>query len=123
MFFETYDFCREYFMSTIYNKTLASRYDLYDNYIAMCIMIMTVQRFIVDTIKTAIDRDFYDIANKENSLIVTVFHFFEELPLDYQRNIVKNMNLLIRRKSTDMCLYDITNVLMLNNVNIFKLSC
>ena len=49
-------------MSTIYNKTLASRYDLYDNYIAMCIMIMTVQRLIVDTIKTAIDRDFYDIA-------------------------------------------------------------
>ena len=119
-FFQTYDFCREYFMSTVYNVALRNRYELYDNFIAMCIMIMTIQRMIVDTIKTAIDRDFYDIANLKKFFDCYGVPFFEDLPLDYQRNIVKNMNLLIRRKSTDMCLYDITNVLMLNNVNIYK---
>ena len=119
-FFETYDFCREYFMSTIYNKTISGRYDLYDNYIAMCIMIMTIQRLVVDTIQTAIHRDFYDIANLKKFFDCYGVPFFEELPLDYQRMIVKNMNMLIRRKSTDMCLYDISNVLMLNNVNIYK---
>lgn len=119
-FFETYDFCREYFMSTIYNQALTGRYDLYDNFIAMNIMIMTIQRMIVDTIKTAIDRDFYDIVNLKKFFDCYGVPFFEELPLDYQRTIVKNMNMLIRRKSTDMCLYDITNVLMLNNVNIYK---
>lgn len=119
-FFETYDFCREYFMSTIYNKAMNGRYDLYDNYIAMCIMIMTIQRMIVDTIKTAIDRDFYDIVNLKKFFDCYGVPFFEELPLDYQRSIVKNMNMLIRRKSTDMCLYDITNILMLNNIDIYK---
>lgn len=119
-FFETYDFCREYFMSTIYNKALNGRYDLYDNYIAMCIMIMTIQRMIVDTIKTAIDRDFYDVVNLKKFFDCYGVPFFEELPLDYQRSIVKNMNMLIRRKSTDACLYDLSNILMLNNIDIYK---
>jgi hypothetical protein len=119
-FFETYDFCREYFMSTIYNKALNGRYDLYDNYIAMCIMIMTIQRMIVDTIKTAIDRDFYDIVNLKKFFDCYGVPFFEELPLDYQRSIVKNMNMLIRKKSTDACLYDLSNILMLDNINIYK---
>ena len=119
-FFETYDFSREYFMSVIYNEALTGRYELYDNFIAMNIMIMTIQRMIVDTIKTAIDRDFYDIVNLKKFFDCYGVPFFEELPLDYQRSIVKNMNMLIRKKSTDSCLYDITNVLMLNNVNIYK---
>ena len=119
-FFETYSFCREYFMSTIYNKTLTGRYDLYDNFIAMSIMIMTVQRMIVDTIKTAIDRDFYDLNNLKKFFDCYGIPFFDELPLDYQRSIVKNMNMLIRRKSTDVGLYDVTQVLMLDRINIYK---
>lgn len=119
-FFETYDFCREYFMAVIYNKSLASRYELYDNFIAMNIMIMTIQRMVVDTIKTAIDRDFYDLPNLKKFFDCYGVPFFEDLPLDYQRSIVKNMNLLIRKKSTDECLYDVTRVLMLDRVSIYK---
>ena len=119
-FFETYDFCREYFMSMIYNKQFKARYDLYDNYIGMHIMIMTVQRLIVDTIKMGIDRDFYDLATIKKMFDVYGIPFFDNLPLDYQRTIVKNLNRMIRSKSTDKVLYDIANTLFYERVNINK---
>ena len=119
-FFETYDFAREYFMNIIYNKAFKERYDLYDNYIGMHIMIMTVQRLIVDTIKIGIDRDFYDIISVQKLFNVYGIPFFEDLPLDYQRTIVKNVNMLIRSKSTDRVLYDIANTLFYERVRIYK---
>ena len=119
-FFDTYDFCREYFMSIIYNKHFKSRYDLYDNYIGMHIMIMTVQRLIADTIKMCIDRDFYDITSIRKLFNVYGIPFFEDLPLDYQRMIVKNVNMLIRSKSTDKVLYDVANTLFYERVQIHK---
>lgn len=119
-FFETYDFCREYFMSMIYNKQFKARYDLYDNYIGMHIMIMTVQRLIVDTVKMGIDRDFYDLPTIKKMFDVYGVPFFDNLPLDYQRTIVKNLNRMIRSKSTDKVLYDIANTLFYERVNINK---
>jgi hypothetical protein len=119
-FFDTYDFAREYFMNILYNKNLRDRYDLYDNYIGMHIMIMTVQRLVVDTIKMGIDRDFYDLISIKKLFNVYGLPFFEGLPLDYQRTIVKNVNMLIRSKSTDKVLYDIANTLFYERVKIYK---
>ena len=119
-FFETYDFCREYFMSVIYNNSLKGMYNLYDNFIGMQILIMTVQRMIVDTIKMAIDRDFYDLSSIKKMFAAYGVPFFEDLPMDYQRMILKNLNILIRTKSTDKALYDITNVLFYERVQIYK---
>lgn len=119
-FFETYDFAREYFMNMLYNKSFRYRYDLYDNYIGMHIMIMTIQRLIVDTIKMGIDRDFYDLISIKKLFNVYGIPFFEDLPLDYQRTIVKNVNMLVRSKSTDKVLYDIANTLFYERVKIYK---
>lgn len=119
-FFDTYDFAREYFVSIIYNKAFKDRYNLYDNYIGMHIMIMTIQRLVVDTIKMGIDRDFYDLISVRKLFNVYGVPFFEDLPLDYQRTIVKNVNMLIRAKSTDKVLYDIANTLFYERVKIYK---
>lgn len=119
-FFNTYDFCREYFMSMIYNKQFKARYDLYDNYIGMHIMIMTIQRLIVDTIKLCIDRDFYDLISIRKLFNVYGLPFYEDLPLDYQRLICKNVNWLIRCKSTDKVLYDVANTLFYERLEIHK---
>lgn len=119
-FFETYDFAREYVMSMVYNRVFRERYNLYENFIGMHIMIMTIQRIIVDTIKMGIDRDFYDLISIQKLFNVYGVPFFEDLPLDYQRTIVKNVNMLIRSKSTDKVLYDIANTLFYERVRIYK---
>ena len=119
-FFNTYDFCREYFMSMIYNKQFKARYDLYDNYIGMHIMIMTIQRLIVDTLKMGIERDYYDLVSIQKLFNVYGIPFYDDLPLDYQRMIVKNVNRLLRLKSTDKVLYDVANTLFYERVHINK---
>lgn len=119
-FFETYDFCREYFMSVIYNNSFSEMYALYDNFIGMHIMVMAIQRMIVNTIKLSIDRDFYDLNSIKKMFDCYGVPFFEDLPLDYQRAIIKSLNVLIRTKSTDKCLYDISNILMYERIKIYK---
>jgi hypothetical protein len=119
-FFETYDFCREYFMSIIYNKAFRARYELYENYIGMNIMIMTIQRLIVDSLKMGIERDFYDLVSVQKLFNVYGLPFYDDLPLDYQRMIVKNLNRLLRCKSTDKVLYDVTTTLFYERVHINK---
>lgn len=119
-FFQTYAFCREYFMSVIYNRNFRDRYDLYENFIGMNIMIMTIQRMIVNTIKMSIDRDFYDLNSIKKMFDCYGVPFFEDLPLDYQRSIIKHLNILIRTKSTDKCLYDISSILMYERISIYK---
>lgn len=119
-FFETYDFAREYFMSVIYNYSFTERYPLYENFIGMHIMIMATQRMIVNTIKLSIDRDFYDLNSIKKMFDCYGVPFFEDLPLDYQRTIIKNLNMLIRTKSTDKVLYDITNIMMYERIKIYK---
>ena len=119
-FFETYDFCREYFMSMVYNKAFKVRYNLYDNFIGMHIMIMTIQRLIVDTLKMGIERDYYDLVSVQKLFNVYGIPFYDDLPLDYQRMIVKNVNRLLRLKSTDKVLYDVANTLFYERVHINK---
>lgn len=119
-FFETYQVCRDYYVSVIYNPDLRSVYPYYDNFIAMNIMMMTIQRFIIDIIQMSVDRDFFDLISIKKMFNVYGIPFFESLPLDYQRIIIKHLNILVRTKSTDQCLYDIANTLMYERISVYK---
>jgi len=119
-FFETYNICRDYYISVIYNSDLRSVYDYYDNFIAMNIMMMTIQRFVIDIIQMSVDRDFFDLMSIKKMFNVYGIPFFESLPLDYQRIIIKHLNIMVRTKSTDQCLYDIANTLMYERISVYK---
>lgn len=119
-FMNTYAMCREYYMSVIYNKDYGSRFDLYDNFIAMMIMVMTIQRIIVNTFKYGINRDFYDLNSIQLLFNAYNVPFIEKLPLEYQRAIARNLNNLLRYKSTDKVLYDICSILGFERANIFR---
>lgn len=119
-FFDAYMSCREYFTSVIYVKEFSKMYDLYDNFIAMNIMLMCIQRVMVNTLKIGIDRDFYDLHSIQSLFNSYGLPFFEALPINYQRSIMKNLNMLLRYKSTDKVLYDISTILYFDRIQIFK---
>jgi len=115
-----YEQCREYFMTVIHNKDFSARYDLYDNFIAMMIMVMTIQRMITNSFKNGIQRDFYDLGSIKMLMESYNVPFIADLPIDYQRALVRNMNSLLHYKSTDKVLYDICNILGFERIQIFK---
>ena len=119
-FVDTYEMAREYFTSVIYIKEKNAKDDLYDNFIAMNIMFMTIQRMFVNTFKIGVERDFYDIDSIKKVFKAYGIPFFETLPVDYQRLIMKKLNILLRAKSTDKCLYDIVDILLPNRAKLYE---
>lgn len=119
-FQKIYAQCREYFMSVLFIKEYSTKYEYYDSFIAMSIMVMAIQRMFVNTFKYGIDRDFYDLASIKLLFDSYNVPFIEDLPITYQRTLMKNLNNLLKYKSSDKVLYDICDILGFNNINIYK---
>ncbi len=119
-FHRIYGECREYFMSVCYIVENSSRYEYYDNFIALMIMVMTIQRMFVRTFKYGIDRDFYDVASIKLLFDSYNVPYLEEVPIAYQRTLMKNLNSLLKYKSSDKVLYDICDILGFGNIDILK---
>lgn len=119
-FLTLYDQNREYVMSVLYVKDFSKTKPYYDNYMAMVVLVMTIQRILADMFKSAIARDFYDVSMVKLLCDCYNVPFIEGLPLDYQKLIAKNLNKLLYYKSTDRVLFDIADILGFDNSNIYK---
>jgi hypothetical protein len=119
-FLQTYEECRQYFMTVIYIQNFSNSYKLYDNFIGLCIMFMTIQRIVSNTFKYGIEREFYDWSFIQNLYKMYNVPFVNNLPIDYHITILKNLNNLLTYKSTDKVLYDISSLLGYDRIKIFK---
>lgn len=115
-----YEQCREYFTMTIYIHEYSKMYDYYDNFIALCIMVMCMQQIISRTLKNMISREFFDLYCIKLLYEAYNVPFIDALDSSTQRTIVENLNILIQYKSTDKVLYDIASLLGYDRVKIFK---
>lgn len=119
-FARIYEQCREYFMTVIYNRNMASMYDQYDDFMGLCIMVMTIQRFISNTFKFGVQRDLFDWEFIQNIYKAYNVPFIETLSIDHHIVLLKNLNNLLRHKSTDHVLFEICSLLGLSYVDIYK---
>lgn len=119
-FTRIYEQCREYFMSVIYNRNMSAMHDQYDNFIALCIMVMTIQRYVSNTFKFGVQRDLFDWEFIQNMYKSYNVPFIDSLAIDHHVVILKNLNNLLRHKSTDKVLFDICSILGLTYVDIYK---
>jgi len=119
-FLTIYEQNRQYFMVALFIQDYSAKYDMYDNFIALCIMIMTIQRVVSTTFKMGIQRDFYDWTFIQNMYKMYNVPFIEDLPIEKHVTLVKNLNNLLRYKSTDKVLFDICSLLGYERMNIFK---
>ena len=115
-----YEQCRTYFVSCIYIPEYKSTIKYYDNFIALCIMVMTIQQIISRVLKNNIDREFYD-----DYAVKTLFEAYgipydSDLDEKITREIVQNLNLLILNKGTNKVIYDISAILGYDRLKIYK---
>lgn len=119
-FLYKYEQCREYFVKVIYTKEYKSFLDYYDNFIAMCIMVMTVQQMNVGQLKSSINRDYFSIYGIRS--LYQAYNVPYNLDIDEytQNELVQNLNLLIQDKATNKVIYNLAYLLGFTNINIYK---
>ena len=94
-FVRIYEQCREYFVKTIYVYNYRKFFERYDNFIALCIMVMTIQQLVMRQLSSYISRDFFDING------IRMLYEMYDLPFDLtidedtQNLLIRNLNMLI----------------------------
>lgn len=119
-FIDLYEQCRDYFVCTVYNSDFRSFMEYYDNFIAMCIMIMTTQQLVMKNISFIHKRDFFDV--NALRMLYETYNIPYDLYIDAetQSSIAQNLNLLINNKATNKVIYDVADLLGFSNLKIYK---
>lgn len=115
-----YDQCREYFMSCIYIKEYRDTMDYYDNFIALCIMVMTIQQVIARVIKDTVERNFFDDYCVRTLFSVYGVPYYTYMDSGTKQQIVQDLNILVLNKGTNKVLYDIASILGYDRLKIYK---
>lgn len=119
-FMMTYESCREYFMSIIYNRFYTSKYDQYDNFIAFDILIMTINRMISGALLRFKQREFYDVDTMKIFLNAYGVPLVSTLNIQQLRLLCKNINILLKEKCTNKVFIDIMDLLNFGNIQVKK---
>lgn len=120
LFHKLYDQNRDYVMNVVYNRDLYTSYEMYDNFMGLVIMIMTIQRVISSTIKKAIQRDLYDWTFIKNLYASYNIPFIEDLSMDTHVLLTKNFNKLLQYKATDKVIFDICSLMGHPEISVEK---
>lgn len=119
-FRERYEINRVYAIKTIYSEAYHYQSPYYDRVIMMLIIIMTVDDMIVFSPDYIISRDLFDLRTIQYLFEACGVTFFPDIPLKFQKRLIKNLNRLIKYKSCAKCMVDIVSLFGYDNMELFK---
>ena len=119
IFTELYYQCFVYVTTILYNNAFIT-YDYYESFMILLTVFMAMQKFISTKYVDSIKKDFYDLDSIRNTFLSYGLPFFEDIPIRYQKNIIKNLNQLLKYKGTDKVLIDIVKLFGFSNTELFK---
>ena len=111
---------RLYLLYTMYSDAYKYRSDYYDNFMMIFLIIQTIIDMIVELPEYIIRRDIFDTRTCKYIFEANGVKYFKDIPLRYQISLVKNLNKLIKFKSTDKCIVDIISIFGVENIQVFK---
>ena len=119
-FMDTYNRCRYMTMNVYYNFSFTKSNKLYDNFMAMSILFATLLEMQRKYLEVDITRDFYDVESLKVVYDSYSVPFYDEIPLDYHRRIVKRMNQLISYKGSSEVFFDLFEIFDLASMDIYQ---
>lgn len=111
---------RVYTLKTIYSEAYKYGSDYYDNFISILIVIQTALDIIGSLNEIIARREIFDISSIQYIFQSYGIPYYSEIPLKYQTAMVKNINTLIKYKSTTKNIVDICSLFGFDNIAIFK---
>lgn len=111
---------RVYTLKCVYNEAFKIGSDYYDNFISVFIIIQTMLDILAEVPDMIIKREIFDIRTIELIFNCNGVDFFPEIPFKYQLAMVRNINRLIKYKSTTKNIVDICSLFGFDNIKVFK---
>lgn len=119
-FLECLERNRVFFLKTVYSEAYKFNSDYYDNFITIMILIQSFADMISLAPEYIISRELFDLRTIQYVFESQGCEFFPEIPLKYQKRLVKNLNRLIKYKSSDKNLVDIVSLFGFDDIKLFK---
>lgn len=115
-----YDKCKQLVMAVYFNNAMRKTNGLYENFLAMCILFMTLQQMQSFYLEADNTREFYDVESLKVVYDAYSVPFYNEVPLEYHRKIVKNINKLISYKGSAQAFFDLFQIFDLGSMDIYQ---
>ena len=119
-FKELFAINRDIYERRTYQDAYKIQSEYYDEIMMIMIIAQTFNDIIVDIPEWYIRRDIFDLRSVKYFLDSQGVEYFPEIPLKYQIRIVKNLNKLIKYKSTEKNINDILDIFSIDNAEIYK---
>lgn len=119
-FLELLERNRVYFLKTLYSEAYKFNSVYYDNFISIMIILQSFADMITLAPEFIIRRELFDLRTIQYVFESQGCEFFPEIPLKYQKRLVKNLNRLIKYKSSDKNLVDISSLFGFDDIQLFK---
>ena len=119
-FKDIYEANRMYLFYTSYSEAYKYKSDYYDNFMMIFLILQTVIDMMVELPEYIIRRDIFDTRTCKYIFESNGVKYFKDIPLNFQINLVKNLNKLIKFKSTDKCIVDIISIFGIDSIEVFR---
>lgn len=119
-FIDVFEAARRMMVRVYYNDAYRNKTELYDGFLALCILFMAQQRICSKYIETNISRDFYDLDSLRVLYDAYGVPFYSEIPLTYHTKIVKRLNELLSYKGSTQVFYDLFSIFDFGTMDVFE---
>lgn len=119
-FLECLERNRVFFLKTVYSEAYKFNSDYYDNFIIIMILLQSFADMISLAPEYIIRRELFDLRTIQYVFESQGCEFYPEIPLKYQKRLVRNLNRLIKYKSCDKNLVDIASLFGFDDIKLFK---
>ena len=119
-FTEFYRINREMYANRSYQEYYAEIGEYYDEMMIIIVLSQTFADMVTSTPEWYIRRDVFDLRSCQYFLDSYGVKYFKQIPLKYQIKIVRNLNKLIKYKSTNANIDDILDIFKSNDTQIYK---
>lgn len=119
LFYNCYYESLEYYNKITSTKAFVHHVN-YKNFIKLFLVWSAIQKYISRRLDDLFNIDIYDAKTLKNFFISYGVDYFDNLPLKYQKRLLKKLNDIIANKGTNQCFLDILEVFNLDSLDINK---
>lgn len=118
-FVDSFAINRDYTIRTVYSDAYKFQSDYYNKFIIIFMLVNTIMDCLVDIPEYIINREVFDSRCIKYLFEANGIPYYSEIPVKYQQAMLKNLNILIKFKSSTRNMIDICSLFGFSDVRVF----